>query len=134
MLFRSARLCSSTLTPARRRGTLLHEPCPDGRGGHAEITGDHLQRLAVAVARRGLLHRPRVAGAASLLQARVCRGASLGSGVVILCGVTIGAGALVGAGVTIGAGALVGAGAVVTHDVPEGAVVAGVPARLHSRP
>jgi acetyltransferase-like isoleucine patch superfamily enzyme len=49
---------------------------------------------------------------------RVCRGASVGSGAVVLCGVTI------------GAGALVGAGAVVTRDVLPGQVVAGVPARL----
>jgi acetyltransferase-like isoleucine patch superfamily enzyme len=45
-------------------------------------------------------------------------GASLGSGAVILCGVTV------------GRSALVGAGAVVTSDVPDNAVVAGVPARL----
>jgi UDP-2-acetamido-3-amino-2,3-dideoxy-glucuronate N-acetyltransferase len=45
------------------------------------------------------------------------RGASLGSGVVIL------------GGVRIGAGALVGAGAVVTRDVRPGETVAGNPAR-----
>jgi UDP-2-acetamido-3-amino-2,3-dideoxy-glucuronate N-acetyltransferase len=49
---------------------------------------------------------------------RVKRGASIGSGAVILCGVTI------------GEGAMVGAGAVVTRDVSPEAVVAGVPARL----
>ena len=49
---------------------------------------------------------------------RVCRGASLGSGAVIL------------GGVTIGERALVGAGAVVRGDVEGGTTVAGVPARV----
>jgi UDP-2-acetamido-3-amino-2,3-dideoxy-glucuronate N-acetyltransferase len=48
----------------------------------------------------------------------VKRGASIGSGAVIMCGVTI------------GEQALVGAGAVVTHNVPNNGIVAGVPARL----
>lgn len=52
-----------------------------------------------------------------LLETVVERGASLGSGAVVL------------GGVRIGAGAIVGAGAVVTRDVPPGAVVVGSPAR-----
>jgi len=43
---------------------------------------------------------------------------------------SIGSNATVIAGVTIGEGALVGAGAVVTKDVPDFAIVAGVPARV----
>ena len=57
----------------------------------------------------------------SVVATRVRRGASIGSGAVILCGVTI------------GERAMVGAGAVVTHDVPADAVVAGVPARVQRR-
>jgi acetyltransferase-like isoleucine patch superfamily enzyme len=45
-------------------------------------------------------------------------------------GARIGANATLLPGVTIGVNALVGAGAVVTHDVPDGAVVAGNPARV----
>lgn len=51
------------------------------------------------------------------------------AGPVIGTGSKIGANATLLPGVNIGAGALVGAGAVVTKDVPEGAVVAGSPAR-----
>jgi sugar O-acyltransferase (sialic acid O-acetyltransferase NeuD family) len=42
---------------------------------------------------------------------------------------TVGAAASVKQGVAIGRGAVVGMGAAATHDVPEGTVVAGVPAR-----
>jgi acetyltransferase-like isoleucine patch superfamily enzyme len=70
--------------------------------------------------------RPRATGENGHLQTEadwdlvptvVARGASIGSGAVILCGVRI------------GEGAIVGAGAVVTKDVEPGATVAGVPAR-----
>lgn len=54
----------------------------------------------------------------NVVPTRVCRGASIGSGAVLLCGVTI------------GEDAMVGAGAVVTADVAAGTVVAGVPARI----
>jgi acetyltransferase-like isoleucine patch superfamily enzyme len=42
----------------------------------------------------------------------------------------VGANATIVAGIVIGEGALVGAGAVVTRDVPDYAIVAGVPARV----
>ena len=51
-------------------------------------------------------------------ETRIKRGASVGSGSVILCGHTI------------GEGASVGAGSVVTKDVPAGEVWAGNPARF----
>ena len=54
----------------------------------------------------------------SVVGTRVKKGAAIGSNATIM------------AGVTIGAAALVGAGAVVTKDIPDYAIVAGVPARV----
>ena len=51
---------------------------------------------------------------------------------VVERGATIGSGAVVLGGVRVGAHALVGAGAVVTRDVAPGEVVRGVPARVRS--
>ena len=53
-----------------------------------------------------------------LIETRIRRRASIGSNATIL------------GGVVVGEGALVGAGAVVSHDVPDYAIVAGVPARV----
>lgn len=53
-----------------------------------------------------------------LEKTRVCARASIGTHATIM------------GGITIGTGALVGAGAVVTRDVPDFAVVVGVPARV----
>ncbi|MDD4906206.1 MAG: DapH/DapD/GlmU-related protein, partial [Methylobacter tundripaludum] len=53
-----------------------------------------------------------------VVRTRIKARASIGSNATILCGITV------------GEGALIGAGAVVTHDVPDYAIVAGVPARV----
>ena len=54
----------------------------------------------------------------TVVPTRVKTQASIGSNATILCGITI------------GESALVGAGAVVTRDVPDYAIVAGVPAKV----
>lgn len=50
--------------------------------------------------------------------------------IVIGDNVSIGTNALIMPGVTIGNNSIVGAGAVVTHNIPEKSIVAGVPARI----
>ncbi len=59
----------------------------------------------------------------------VAPGALLSGGARVGEASVIGAGAVLLPGVVVGAGCTVGAGAVVTRDVPDGATVAGVPAR-----
>lgn len=59
----------------------------------------------------------------------VLPGANVAGSVILKEGSTVGSGAVILPGLTIGRGAFVGAGAVVTRDVPEDAVVKGVPAR-----
>jgi UDP-2-acetamido-3-amino-2,3-dideoxy-glucuronate N-acetyltransferase len=81
--------------------------------GHGVVfTNDRYPR---ALADDGALQRD---GDWTLERTIVRRGASIGSGAIILCGLTI------------GENAIVGAGAVVTHDVPDDAIVAGSPARV----
>ena len=55
---------------------------------------------------------------AAWAETRVCKGASIGAGAVIL------------PGITVGAKAMVGAGSVVTRDVEPGTIVVGNPARF----
>lgn len=59
----------------------------------------------------------------------VAPGVTIGGDVVVREGAFVGIGAVIKPGVTVGAWATVGAGAVVIRDVPEKAVVVGVPAR-----
>ena len=56
-----------------------------------------------------------------LLKTKVCKGATIGAGAVIL------------PGITIGEGAFIAAGSVVTKDVPAGELWMGNPARFHRK-
>jgi sugar O-acyltransferase (sialic acid O-acetyltransferase NeuD family) len=59
----------------------------------------------------------------------ICPGAHLAGGVRVGASTWIGIGSVVREGVSIGANVTVGAGAVVVHDIPDGAVAVGIPAR-----
>jgi acetyltransferase-like isoleucine patch superfamily enzyme len=72
-------------------------------GPHVSTANDNTIGLTAGVTRRG---------------PRICRGASIGVGAILL------------AGITIGEQAIVGAGALVLHDVPPRKIAIGVPAKI----
>ncbi len=81
--------------------------------GHGVVfTNDRYPRATAATG------RPQAGTDWQCIPTLIKHGASIGSNATILCGVTV------------GEEAIVGAGSVVTHDVPDRAVVAGVPARV----
>jgi UDP-2-acetamido-3-amino-2,3-dideoxy-glucuronate N-acetyltransferase len=90
-------------------GVTIEDECFIGH--HVVFVND---RYPAAVTEDGVLQG---ADDWTVVETRVCRRASIGSGAVVLCGVTI------------GEGAIVGAGSVVTKDVAPRTVVAGNPAR-----
>jgi acetyltransferase-like isoleucine patch superfamily enzyme len=81
-------------------------------GHNVTFTNDRFPRATNA---RG---EPQTADDWSMERTLVKKGASIGSGAVVLCNLTI------------GENALVGAGSVVTKDVPDNAVVVGNPANV----
>jgi UDP-2-acetamido-3-amino-2,3-dideoxy-glucuronate N-acetyltransferase len=94
-------------------GVIIEDECFVGHG--VTFIND---KYPASVNEAGALLQP---GEWKCIQTLVKRRASIGSNVAIMCGVTI------------GEAAVIGAGAVVTRDVPAGAVVAGVPARILPR-
>lgn len=64
----------------------------------------------------------------------VAPGANVSGRITIGEGTFVGAGAVILPDIKIGNWVMIGAGAVVTRDVPDGVTVAGVPARVISRP
>jgi acetyltransferase-like isoleucine patch superfamily enzyme len=128
-----------------REGAKLGRDCIVGRGayvGPGVVIGDNvkIQNYALVYEPARLADGVFVGPAAVLTNDVYPRSVSVtgdlkrpgdwdAHGVVVLEGASIGARAVIVAGVQIGRWALVAAGAVVTRDVPDFALVAGVPAK-----
>lgn len=94
-----------------------------GTGKADVIIGDYV-RLGPHVSLAGSSRRFKSKDALIIEQGYDHDGLRIGNDVLV------GAGARILSGLSIGNGAVVGAGAIVTRDVPEYAIVAGVPARV----
>lgn len=87
-------------------------------------TGCRIGANAIINTRAAVDHHCRIGD-----HAHIAPGATLCGGVAVGNGAHVGAGATVLQGIRVGSGSLVAAGAVVISDVPDGATVAGIPAR-----
>lgn len=135
----------------RQRTIKAHEVALRGRVAtiahpHASIDATAQLAPGVYVGPRAIVHARAVVAEHAIINsgaiiehdcviaahAHVAPGCVLGGDVTIGPGTLLGLGSRVLPGVRVGAACVVGAGAVVVEDVPDGAVVLGIPARPHA--
>jgi sugar O-acyltransferase (sialic acid O-acetyltransferase NeuD family) len=129
------RLYNAFAAQGERFATVRHPSAVLGRGGSVG-PGTYIGPCAVVgvethIGANVILNGGGVLGHHNVIgdHAHIAPGVDTTGAVRIGVGALVGAGAAIIPGRTVGAWSVVGAGAVVTCDVPDGATVAGVPAR-----